>query len=545
MQATKRIVNIFLAVMLMATMLVVPASANGSYSITITNTTENHTFTAYQIFSGDLAAGILSNVEWGNGVDGDGLLAALKANEVFGVGSENIFSSCTDAATLATILEASVKTVQATDQFAKVVAEHLDFESGYGSFDSSDMEYTISGLDAGYYIVVDSGLGEVDDATSKYIVQVSSTDPDVKVAVKMDIPTMVKTVSRTIGATYTEAISASYNDTVYFKLEGKMHSRLEDYDKYYYQVVDTLPDGLTFNQIESVVILNGTTSNEVDNTGSQEYTVDVDSDTITITFDDIKSTIWNATNTAAVADDYVVIKYSATVNDGLDDSDIANTPAVVGSAGNKNVVKLIYSSDPNHPENHDTTTATTKEDTAYVYCYKVLIDKVDGTNAGLKLEDAVFILHRVNGTTTEYAQIDEDGRLSGWSTTEDGASPLITDSNGAVSVIGLASGTYYLKEKTPPAGYNTLEDTISVTINATSNAATGALDTLTANTTHGGSAVTDKEAGSVTVTIGNNKGATLPSTGGMGTTIFYIAGISLVVSAGAVLLTRKRKDESA
>jgi len=335
---------------------------------------------------------------------------------------------------------------------------------------------------------------------------------------------MVKTVNKTANGTYREAISACYGDTVYFKLEGSMHSRIEDYATYKYIIEDTMPAGLTFDSIVSVEV-DGSVNGTIPDT---EYEVDPVGNNLTITFEDVKDAIYEATGQNAFSDDKVIIKYSATVN-----NEAALGFADGTNPGNKNTVQLTYSADPKDAG----VTAQTTVDDAYVYCYQIVIDKVDAGNYSTKLENAVFTLQRGDN---KYAMIDANGKLTGWSDTLTDACKLITDASGYVAVKGLdSSSTYFLKETKAPAGYNTMEDTISVTIAAAADAA-GKLSAFNATTVNGGSVATDMANGSITIQVGNSQGNTLPTTGGMGTTVFYLAGGMLVLAAGALLLSKKR-----
>lgn len=186
--------------------------------------------------------------------------------------------------------------------------------------------------------------------------------------------------------------------------------------------------------------------------------------------------------------------------------------AVIGKAGNMNSVTLKYTNDPNDNSNYTTNLGVTEADTAYVYCYKLVMDKIQTGSPTTKLADAKFRLYRSTGSDFLYAKV----------------------------VNGISSGTYYLEEIDPPATYNKLEDDIPVTVTASANQVSGVLDSLTATATHGGQANAEVNSGMITVTVGNTKGNTLPSTGGMGTTVLYMAGSAMMIGAAAILLAKKR-----
>ena len=179
------------------------------------------------------------------------------------------------------------------------------------------------------------------------------------------------------------------------------------------------------------------------------------------------------------------------------------------------------------------------------------VTKVDGKDADTKLKDAEFKLYDENG---KYVIVDADGKVTGWADNEAGGSTLKSDENGLFKVIGLDDGTYWLKETKAPDGYNLITDPIKIEIKATTvndqdwTAMEGPSDALTAleikvtvgSTTTSGNG--DTESGIVETDIKNNKGAELPETGGMGTTIFYVLGAILVLGAGGLLIARRRTD---
>ena len=160
-----------------------------------------------------------------------------------------------------------------------------------------------------------------------------------------------------------------------------------------------------------------------------------------------------------------------------------------------------------------------------------------------KLAGVTFNLYKYeNNNVKKYAQV-VNGKLAGW-TDEANATELKTDSEGLIKVAGLDDGTYYIHEIKPLAGYNSIADVEIVITADTSNgqSGNGAVSELvridvTADSVEG---TGNAAAGTATVTIANNKGSNLPSTGGMGTTIFYVVGSILVLGAAVLLITKKR-----
>lgn len=153
-----------------------------------------------------------------------------------------------------------------------------------------------------------------------------------------------------------------------------------------------------------------------------------------------------------------------------------------------------------------------------VYNYKVVIDKTAETANGTKLEGAKFVL---KNSADKFYVINANGTDVSWVDTKEAATEVTTDAKGAASFEGLAAGTYTLVETQAPEGYNLAADT-SIT-----------LGDITGE-------VTDTTTLTVTSNVIDLAGSTLPSTGGMGTTIFYVLGAILVLGAGVVLVSRRR-----
>lgn len=547
----------FAAAVVMAACAAVPMgssfSASAEGTISISNTATGHTYEAYQIFDGDLAGGVLSNIEWGTGIDSSktaDLLTAIKAITITTEdGATTPFAACTDAMSVAKVLSDANAGFDAeiTKQFASVVGQylsdtHTDSTQGTGTYD-------ISNLDDGYYLVKDNdeSLNEADDSKTRYIVQVlgnktnvtpKSSKPEVIKKVKENTKTVTATGQTfagkedyDVGTSYNDVADYCIGDAVPFKLYGTMPDTIDDYSKYKYVFHDTLSKQFDAPDVGDVTVkIDGT-----DAVGAN-VTVDSTTNTITVTFDDIKA------NNKITKSSIVTVEYNA----------VLNSDAVIGLSGQENKVYLTYSNNPNWtgtgtPEDN----GKTPEDKVIVFTYELDTTKVDGNDDTIKLENAKFKLSRKTATNTdEYAKVT-DGKLTGWTTTVGEATELVSDKDGLFKVAGLDSGTYYLTETQAPSGYNSLTDSIKVELTATTvnnqtwdeNAAT-ALTALSV-TADGNNGTVDANKGIGSITIANNKGSTLPSTGGIGTTMFYVGGGVLVAGAGVLLITKKRAKKDA
>ncbi len=563
MRKAKKLAAVLLS-LTMAMLLTIPAFAAENYSITIQNDKTGHTYEAYQIFTGDVSSDaqqggnvegpILSNIVWGRGVNGAGLLAALKEADAAKYGQ------CEDAADVAEALGAENAAAADAAAFAEIAAEHLTDATGTANA-PVDGNYVIEGLPAGYYLVKDQdGSLEGDaDAATEYIVQVLG---NVAMEPKdSDIPTVEKKVSEEdyhqddgYGTTYNDVADWDIGDSVPFKLIGSIPD-MSAYDTYEYIFTDTLSNGLTLQEGTVQVYIAVNRDDEVRGytplTEGEDYTLTLNNvenggGSFSIAFDDLK--------TAPYVDqgnrNFVIVTYDATLN--------AN--AEIGLDGNPNDVYLEFSNNPNGDGR-----GRTAEDTVIVFTYELDGTKVDGENAETKLEGAEFVL--LNGGHTRVAHI-ENGKLVGWIALPEGyddnnyneipyeawqtlngtTSVIMTSAaEGAFGVSGLDDGTYYLMEIKAPTGYNLLENALRLDIAAaTANGQTwagdpaAALTALTINVDQGGAQNGDVGTGAVALTVANNQGATLPETGGMGTTLFYVIGGLLVAGAGILLVVRLR-----
>lgn len=512
----KKLFAFLLAVMLMAAMAIVPANAAGSYTIKINSDHAEHSYTAYQIFTGTLDGSVLSNLVWGDGITEAGkteLQSAYSKSDASGV-----------AGTL------SDTTVSA---FAEKVALHLNEENKKtGSYDSENKQYVIAELEAGYYLIKEtSDLGSGSEhAYSKYMLRIVN---NVELSPKSGVPTLIKEVKLGETGTYKEAISATVSDTVYFKLTASLHTYVHDYEKCYFRFEDEIPAGLTYAGA-TVSILSGTQSYTVD---ASDYSVDTTGSAVKVTIPDIHTAIKSATNASTVISDKIVVEIKTTVNEDV----------VLGSAGNINTAKLYFSNNPN--ENYTGTgvpasVGATAPAKAIVYSYQVELTKVDAADASVKLEGAEFIIGYKNGDNTYTWFTANNGVISGTTASEDSAARFTTDSNGVLTIPGLASGTYHIREKTAPAQYNLLTSDIIVQFAGSLSQDSGTLNALTISSASGvSSSSTDLGTGTIRLTVTNTKGAVLPETGGMGTTLFYIVGAALMLGAAAVIVAKKRETK--
>lgn len=526
MKHMKKLVTLLLA-LIMALALVVPASA-----YTVKNKT-NHAYKAYQIFSGTQSAGsapALGDVAWGTGIDSAKFLAAVKKDTRFVVNSKNIFADCTTAADVAAIMAKEQDKSAVAKAFANVAAQYLTKTAVDIAKEASDVK-----LNPGYYLLVDVTDPGKGDAMNSALLQVTAKG-NIDIEQKYDAPSVGKSVKDTDGA-WGEAADWCIGSNVPFQLIGKLPSNYADYETYKYVFHDTLGTGLQYNGDVKVYVRNGEKDTELTTgfTVAPDKAATAGGGSLTITFDNLK-TITSITSSSSI-----VVKYTAK---------LLNT-AVIGQPGNPNEVYLEYSSNPNFSGTGTPPTSETPKDTVLVFTYQLDINKVDGTTPTKKLQNAEFKLKCVaaekeatwNG---KWVTVDANNKVTGWVDTQDKGSALITNANGLAQVIGLDAGTYELYETKAPGGYNKLKDPIKIVITATLDKTEDnpALTALTIMVDDSAAKAGDVTKGTVSTTVTNNSGATLPETGGVGTTLFYIIGGVLMVGAAVLLVTRKRMNNT-
>lgn len=561
MKHTKSLAALLLTLFMALTMIVPAFAQEGNYSITIENDAAGHIYEAYQIFAGDLSTDddgneILSNIIWGTGVNGDALLRALQT------ANAEKYGNCTTAAEVA---EAIGTTSADAEAFAAIAVNHLTGTKAESTADAGS--YVISDLDAGYYLVMDKedSLEGTGATYTDYIVQVLG---NVTMEPKdTDIPTIEKKVwedddadnSSGFGNGYYEAADHTIGDVIPFKLIGSIPD-MTDYDTYTYTFRDTQSAGLTLDEDSfAVYLVNDLDADLAEQTAVNNtyYTVNTNpgnGETFTVSFTDLKA-VPNAADYS-----YIVVAYTAALNEN----------AKAGrNEGNPNEVYLEFSNNPNGDG-----LGKTEEQYVIVFTYTLNGLKYDGNSDAndidARLEGAKFVL--LNRTMDKAALVSNTGVFIEWVNlpgnaesyadvtleewdamyAEDAGRDVVRTSvsNGIVRISGLDDDEYYLLEIEAPAGYNMLEEPVKISL-------TSVLQHVDFYGNNQDQILTDLYAvvnddtenpihcallgvGTVTVPIANFSGATLPETGGIGTTVFFVLGGVLAVGAGVLLIVKRR-----
>ena len=494
MKHARKLASLLLALVMVFALAAI-ASAADAYTITIKNEKTGHIYEAYQVFAGDLAekdgVKILSNIVWGSGVTEAGKTA---------------LGNAADKA-------ASLKTEAEAKAFAKEVAPYLqnptESTAGTGS-------YSISGLSAGYYLVKDKDntLSDQDDFYTAYIMQVVG---DVNAAPKGDKPTLDKQIKHNDDGSWGVVGDNQIGDTVEFRTISTVPDTT-GYETYTYWICDTMSAGLTSNVKSAADVTIKVNDNGDKVLDANYYTVNANGNTFTIDVDILK----------AVADNVI------TENDEL--------YAYYTGVLNENA--KVY--DDGKQDN----AAQSPDKKVYDWTFKMGINKVDKSDNALT--GAKFVLSKSGTIKVTDLACDDNGvptvttGLIGLVKTVDGAYRIAlagdTDIVYAIEagnpvIKGLDdSVNYYLYETKSPAGYNLLSEPVSFRIAAEYNTDGSALSADKPTVTIGNG----EPSTTLSANVVNQSGAELPSTGGMGTTLFYVLGGVLVLAAVVLLVTKKR-----
>ena len=496
MKYTKKLLSLVL-VLVLALALAVPGFADEATSgtndpttgvkgtITIQNPVEDATYTIYRLL----------DLESYNRQSG---AYAYKVNtawaDFFAQGSIKDVYVSIDAQGYVTWVERA--DVQAFAQLALAYAkEHQIPNNGTG-------KTTYTDLALGYYLI-DSSVGS--------LCALDTTNNEVIVYEKNGEPTLVKKVHEDSSNTYESANTADIYETLTFQatitVPGGKNTGTEDDSSIdtnnpgaqNYILHDTMDTGLVYQSVSKVELVKNSGTTPVDASDYEVKTENIGGDTFQVVFTE-------SFCKSLVKDDKIVVTYTAK---------FANTGVEAGK-DYKNTATLSYG------DNHATLGSITTSKTFEMDVYKYTM--VDDTKQGLG--EAEFVLYKGTGDSKQYAKATVSGStytITGWTEpgVEEGRTTFESPEDGRFTIFGLDADTYYLKETVAPDGYNVLAADVKVKINEN-----GSME--------------QNDVSATTIEVLNQTGTELPSTGGMGTTIFYTLGGVLVVGAAILLVTKKR-----
>ena len=540
-KAIKKLLAALLAVAMLCAM-AIPAFAGTEGDITTW-----HSFSAFQIFKGDVEGNDIkdfkiSNVTWGSNIADNpaAFLDQLKADST--LGTQFQFIDATDANTAQKVLEVISKWDDSDANsiaFARFVCHYLYPDAnakpkpaveGGGGSDHIHFD------EAGYYLVVDTtpfNPGDFDHAYNSFLLMVTHANWNVPITPKAEKPSVKKEVfdnfdnqDGTSTGDFGSSADHAINEKFQFKLTATLPASTDHaydyYDTYAVCFKDTLSEGITYDGPDSVVIESkGNPGNRYDITDSS--TIDISKlesqNYFEVNIHDVKAC---AKDAGFDLNDGATITFTYTAH--LNDKAYVNTGS--SSTENKNSVQLQYSNNPRPGEYW----GTTPKSEVYVYTYQLNNTKRAEKEDGTPLPGAGFRLYSDKDCTQE-VKLYKVGNIyfpiKDATDKEKDAVQMISGQDGQFNVKGLDAGTYYLKETTTPDGYSACKE-IPVTIKAD----------------HSRNDQVNLEGSNLTNDIVNIKagGITLPSTGGIGTTLFYVVGGGLMVAAIVLLVTKKRME---
>lgn len=376
---------------------------------------------------------------------------------------------------------------------AKAYAEEKKLQPVQTATASDGNELTISGLDLGYYLVR-SDLG--------ILCSLDTTAPNAEVREKNEATVIVKNVEDTTKKQNVAEIGTYVKFTIRITVNDKAPVN--------YKLVDEMTDGLTFvNDAEHPLTV--TVNENTLDAANYKVTETTEPRGFTLAFNN------NAEGSTSIlkTGDAVTVTYYAQINEN----------AVIADEANVNKAKVEYG-----------TNSHTEYDTTETYVWKMNIVKYtmeQGTEK--KLAGATFKLSRdaAGAQVIKLVKVDDTTyRLALPTETDTAVDTITTGETGELVINGLADGTYYLTETKAPRGYNLLREPVKVTVaHKTENGK------LTETSFVADQTQTDTSG---VVKVENNTGAELPSTGGIGTTVFYVLGSAMALGAVILLVTKKR-----
>ena len=527
----KKVIKKLLAALLAVAMLC--AMAVPAFAYDTEEVRAHHSFEAFQIFQGDVSDDNtkISNVKWGKNItNSTDFLEKLTADPTI----SGEFNNPTTAQDVLAVISKWHDSDDNSIAFARFVCHYLysgAVDPGTSIPSSGDV-VEIPEDGAGYYLIVDTtdfSTGDSYHAYNSFLLKVNKGKFNLPIKPKFVKPTVEKKVydndnndissAGGWGSSADHAINEKFKFQLIAKLPASSDRAYDYYDNYTVRFTDTLSDGITFDKLDKVEIanVNGGNPQVID---AANYTRNPNvSQSFKLSIDNVKTCAAAAglnLNEGAT----ITVTYTAHLNEK------AYVNIAGGGTDNKNRVYLEYSNNPRISTSLD----HTPESEVRVYTYQLNNTKYhDDDTQGNELEGAGFKLYSDADCKNEVKLYQKDNFYFPIkdATDKDAVEMMISGQDGQFNVKGLDAGTYYLRETNPPKDYSACDDT-KIVISATHDEHNVNLS----GESNLNNKIINKKAG----------GITLPSTGGIGTTIFYVVGGGLMVAAIVLLVTKKRME---
>ncbi len=499
-------------------------AASETHKITIKNAGSGHTYEVYEVFKGNVStSGHIGDADWGSGVDSTKLLQALKDSDVLGTK----FDDCTTANDVIAILSTEEDDSDTLKELAQIIGENLASVKTNMTYSGGKYEAT---LEPGYYFIKDKDGSQL--AQTRYILTLTE---DQEIVVKGETPTIAVgsgTGSSSSSAGYVQDFQVG--DEITLQMAGSLpnYNSFNDYQTYKYAFHVTIPEGLkVVGDTATVELYKG--SEKIEDLDLTCLSYAKTSTGFDVACDNLKSIV----GLAEKLKEATGTVYSSSTSDTLQIKvtyKVTATPAV--KFINSITQNIEYSNNPNRNSGDSTTTTPNVYSSLYTYTLE-LNKKEKGTAA--TLDNVGFKLYRTDDN--KWAKV-ENGVILEWVSSGSDATELFTENGGKISLIGLDSQVEYaIKETNPLDGYNTIEDA-KLLINA--EFGEPGLTKLEISVNSGDPTAGNTDTGLVSILVENSQGKMLPTTGGIGTILFYIIGILLIILALIlIIIILKKKDD--